>query len=191
MEKGFPREAEPHVHESRGSEKAMVNFELTNVKEAQDEAKKWEELKKDIAALDKVVAALEIYDFLAKHPKVKTWGVVMEKAEYNDEGLGEGVYADYTAKGKEEMCGRYDEYDYPDCPDEIHEGLNRILSAHWGYTEGEYPSVAYASGQKGMLKFIQDHAGEKYAKMVAAGLEKKEIGKAALPAAKRAKKGPM
>lgn len=163
----------------------MVNFGLRTAKEAREEAKKWESLRKDIDALGRVAAALDVYEVLAKHPEVTEWGVRVEKSYYNDDGLYEGAYADYVTAKKPEMCPEGDEYEYPDEDDltPIHQALNAALTKYQqeNAAEGQsvFPSGVYPNGLKGLEKFLRDFAGKEYAAQWKAGVEAEQIGASA------------
>lgn len=171
----------------------MVNFEVRSAAEAEKEADKWQKLKEEIEAMEKIQAAFEIYEFLAGYPEVKTWGVVFEKDEYNDEGLDSGVYADYTTEEKPEMCEAGEEYEYEDLEiTDIHRGLNHILERHAGDgKESGYRWDEYEASESGMLRFVADFAGKEYADRLKAGMEAKKIEEASEPAKGKSKKRKM
>lgn len=155
----------------------VVDFSFRNRKEAAAELKRQEQTARDLLALEKFEAALGVYEFLAKHPKVNTWRVLVEKSSYNDEGLYEGVYADYTTAEKQEMAEG--EYDYEDDIDDVKKGINAALAGYFKKHGNEnslcFPSGGYKNGNAGFAKFVRDFIGGEYPELWRAEVERRVL----------------
>ena len=72
----------------------MIEYDFKNAKECSKKIKELSVLGHRWEALHKFNFAFELIDLLKNHPEVKEWKIAFIKTEYNDEGLGEGVYTD-------------------------------------------------------------------------------------------------
>lgn len=138
-----------------------------NIKDSQEVTQIYQntqQIKDYISNIEKIYISSQIKTFLDKHPEITEWCIALEKSEYDDEGLDEGVHTDFNLKNQNTHTLLSQDYnnEYPEeyeLNTSLHKEFNTILTEfknELNINQTYYPEGIFENNEDGFQHFLEN-----------------------------------